>query len=70
MKIKFTVAEGIKIQEEHIASWAKVLKPELHQRMKDVCALDNKRLHPSTHCGLDVMRGVDLDNIVARFRNE
>lgn len=55
-----TVEEGIKIQDEHLALWKKVLTPEAFDTLCKEAKVDNI----CAHTGYDICRGTYLDEIV------
>lgn len=65
--LEFTVADGLKVQSEHLARWAKLLKPEIYAKVAEEAARQNQRRMDS---GLDVWRGTDINQFVMNLPNE
>jgi hypothetical protein len=63
---KFTVAQGLKIQAEHVAAWGGVLKPEVFAALVQYVAKCNQTLHPDA-TGYDVTRGGGVDEFVHNY---
>lgn len=61
----FTVAEAIKIQQDDLAKWERVLKPEVAAEMRRHAEADNdKTTNPHR-----IIRGSDLSNYVQNFHH-
>lgn len=63
-KTVFPVAEGIEVQQAHLALWAQVLKPEVMERLRLRVERDNCR----AVTGWDVCRGDAIYEILANRR--
>lgn len=55
-----SVVGGITYQEQHLAQWKSVLKPEVYERLEAIATKDNDK----AKTGYDIVRGQDLDTIV------
>lgn len=60
-----TVADGIKIQQEHLDGWKRVLKPEVCEQLEVQLVLQAG----TARCGHEVMRGTDIDSLLVRIRD-
>ncbi len=59
----FTKEAGIAVQKEQLLEWSLVLKPEHYKKLKEFATKDNHK----AKSGLDIKRGVDLDNFMANY---
>jgi len=58
--ITFTVKDGIQVQDEYLAMYAKVLKPEILSRLTVLV----KKTNTKAKTGYDICRGVGIDEIL------
>lgn len=64
MRDKLTKEEGLAIQAEHVALWAKVLKPEVLEKLKAEVDRRNNESVYQIDDGFDVWRGTNIDEWV------
>jgi hypothetical protein len=57
---RFTVIDGLKMQENHLKEWKSVLSTEAYEKLEKLAKANN---HTATS-GYDIARGTDLDMIV------
>jgi hypothetical protein len=59
--MKFTIAEGLKMQENHLKEWKSVLSAEAYEKLEKLAKVDNSK----ATSGYDITRGQDLYMILA-----
>lgn len=64
-KKKFTVADGITIQDEHLANWKRLLKQSVYIDLEVWARKDNHLAED----GYGIARGVSLDNFIGNYTN-
>lgn len=63
----FPIEMGFKYQNEELARWEKLLKPEYFERLKAHVEVENESLTPES-TGYDVYRGNDFLNFILNIR--
>ncbi len=58
---RFTVIDGLKMQENHLKEWKSVLSTEAYEKLEKLAKVDNDK----ATSGYDIVRGQDLYIIVA-----
>lgn len=64
-----TVIHGLKIQNQQLAQWKKVLKAAVYRRLYCEAKTHNSKMEAGA-TGYDVWRGSDLDQFIANVKNE
>lgn len=63
MRQPFTVAEGLEVQTHQLKFWQHILKPEAYKILiEEINKIERYRKMKD---GYDVLRGTDIDNLVA-----
>jgi hypothetical protein len=62
---QFTVQDGIRVQTEQLAQWAKVLKPEIHESLVIHATAKNHEAED----GYGIVRGSRLPILIERMIN-
>jgi len=60
MEKEFTVEDAIKVQDEQLLDWAKVLTPTAYARLLNWARWSNRNAKTYR----DIVRGVDMDNFI------
>ena len=58
---EFTLEQGLKIQEDQLKQWQKIMKPEVYDKLKVYIVASNK----TAKTGNDVLRGYTIQNWIS-----
>lgn len=62
---EFSVADGIRIQQQHLEQWKLLLKPDVYANLVLYAERDNGKARD----GYDICRGTDLNNYLLNYKH-